>query len=233
MNILQRIARAIIHSSFKASVRTIEIFNDLSVYQAKSEELRKMPEGTLGRDIVHCLDTHGLRLVPGYESHDLKHVLLGFEMNPVDEIRLQAFMLGNGNYSWASFAIFFFGAIFLPDMWTMFIRDYRCGQRSAPIKDWTIEQYARSSTTTLREVINNYQPKPRIDRGGVFQTGIALSVSLGSMGMIVSLPFLFSSNLADLIGAGCAFVGGAVIACAGLVSMAISRKQQFSSTKSL
>ena len=71
-------------------------------------------DGTLGKDIANCLEKNNLRFVPNYESHDLKHVLLDFKMTPVDEIRMQAFMLGNGNYSIPGFAIFIFGALLLP-----------------------------------------------------------------------------------------------------------------------
>ncbi|HYE55154.1 MAG TPA: hypothetical protein VD996_09935 [Chitinophagaceae bacterium] len=53
-----------------------------------------MPEGTLGKDIADCLQKHRLRLVPKFESHDLKHVVLNFQMTPADEIRMQAFMMG-------------------------------------------------------------------------------------------------------------------------------------------
>src|SRR5688572_30678993 len=120
MNIFQRIARVIIKQSFHLSVWTIGQFHDVALYEKKTRQLKALPDGTLGNDIARCLEKNGLRLVPKYESHDLKHVLLDFEMTPVDEIRMQAFMLGNGNYSIPSFAIFIFGAFFLPDLWVTF-----------------------------------------------------------------------------------------------------------------
>ncbi len=42
-------------------------------------------------------------------------------------------MLGNGNYSIPSFAIFIFGALLLPDLWTTFYKDYINGRNSKPI----------------------------------------------------------------------------------------------------
>ena len=115
MRILKIAARTIIKKSFNLSVRTIEQFNGMKLCEQKVDELRKLSEGTFGNDIAKCLDDHKLRLVPGYESHDLKHVLLDFKMTPVDEIRMQAFMLGNGNYTLPCFAILTFGAVLLPD----------------------------------------------------------------------------------------------------------------------
>lgn len=61
------------------SVWTIEQFHDIALYEQKARQLQTLPEGTLGKDIAKCLEKNGLRLVPKYESHDLKHVLLDFK----------------------------------------------------------------------------------------------------------------------------------------------------------
>ena len=90
MNIFQHKSRTIIKNSFHLSVWTIEQFHDIVLYEQKAKKLQELPNGTLGKDIANCLDKNGLRLVPNYESHDLKHVLLDFKMTPVDEIRMQA-----------------------------------------------------------------------------------------------------------------------------------------------
>src|ERR1044072_2341793 len=118
MNIFQLISRTIIKKSFHLSVWTIEQFHDIAVYEQKARKLHELPDGTLGKDIANCLEKNNSRLVPNFESHDLKHVLLDFKMTPIGEIRLQAFMLGNGNHKIASFAIFIFGALLLPDLWS-------------------------------------------------------------------------------------------------------------------
>lgn len=47
------------------------------------------------------------------------------------------------------------------------------------------------------------------------------AVIAGIGGMLFSLPFLFSANIQAIIGAGFPFVGGAVLAGFGLVSLAI------------
>lgn len=79
MNILQKIARQIIEKSFNFSVWTIEQFHNKNFYVQKVENLRKYPKGTLGNDIAKYLDDNKLGLVPNYESHDLKHVLLDYK----------------------------------------------------------------------------------------------------------------------------------------------------------
>ena len=222
MNIFQFLARAIIRRSFHLSVWTIEQFHDIALYEQKTKELKTLPEGTLGKDIADCLEKNGLRLVPNYESHDLKHVLLDFKMTPVDEIRLQAFMLGNGNYSIASFAIFIFGALFLPDLWKTFYRDFINGRNSKPISTWTIEEFAHCQTSTLREIVFNYSSassQKQFDMGSLIKFGAYTAIVTGTFGMIFCLPFLFSSSLADLVGAGFPFLSGAIMASAGLITL--------------
>jgi len=222
MNIFQFIARAIIRRSFHLSVWTIEQFHDIALYEQKAKLLNDLPDGTLGKDIANCLEKNGLRLVPNYESHDLKHVLLDFKMTPVDEIRLQAFMLGNGNYSIASFAIFLFGALFLPDLWKTFFRDFINGRNSKPISNWTIEEFAHCQTSTLREIVFNYSTtssQKQFDMRSLIKFGAYTAIILGTFGMLFCLPFLFSSSMADLMGAGFPFLSGAIMAGAGLITL--------------
>ncbi|MBN8684222.1 MAG: hypothetical protein J0L99_16365 [Chitinophagales bacterium] len=227
MNILQIIARTIIKKSFHLSVWTIEQFHDIAIYEQKARQLQELPDGTLGKDIAKCLEQNNLRLVPNYESHDLKHVLLDFKMTPVDEIRMQAFMLGNGNYSVPSIAIFIFGALFLPDLWITFYKDYKNGQNSKPIKTWTIEEYAHCQTSILRQIVLNYSKSQQtgFDMKQLVKFGAYTAIMLGTFGMIFCLPFLFSSNMADLVGAGFPFVGGAIIASGGLITLSNLTRQ--------
>lgn len=221
MNVFQHLSRAIIKRSFHLSVWTIEQFHDIALYEQKVRQLKELSDGTLGKDIANCLEKNGLRLVPNFESHDLKHVLLEFKMTPVDEIRMQAFMLGNGNYSLPSFAIFIFGVIFLPDLWTTFYKDFVNGQNSKPISTWTIEDYAHCQTSALRQIVLNYSPTRQniFDMRSLTRFGAYAAICLGIFGMLFCLPFLFSSSLPDLVGAGFPFAGGAIIAGAGLITL--------------
>jgi hypothetical protein len=229
MNILQKIARRIIKMSFDFSVSTIELFNDMELYNQKVSELRDLENGMLGKEIADCLDNHKLTLVPNYESHDLKHVLLDYKMTAEDEIRMQAYMLGNGNYTIPCFAILGFGAILLPDLWSTFYQDYKKGRKSIPISNWKIEDYAKSNINELR--LKLYKPETEkqtvMNLKSITKFGAFASIIAGIFGMIFCLPFLFSSNLADLIGAGFPFVGGAILIVGGLLTLSnLSRTEK-------
>ncbi len=228
MNILQKISRRIIKLSFEASVSTIEYFSKMDKYYQQVDELRKLENGTLGKEIANCLDDHKLTLVPKYESHDLKHVLLDYKMTAEDEIRMQAFMIGNGNYSIPSFTIFFFGAILLPDLWLTFYSDFKKGRHTLPISKWTINDFANRPISKLRtELAQPARQKINvIDMKRLTQFAAMATVLAGVFGMLFCLPFLFSSNMADLVGAGFPFVGGAILVVGGLLTLSILTKEK-------
>ncbi|MEQ8477285.1 hypothetical protein [Fulvivirga sp.] len=228
MKILNKFSELIIKKSFHFSVWLIEQFHSMKVYDEQLEKLRALPNGTLGREIANCLDSHKLNLVPGYESHDLKHSLLNYKMTPVDEIRMQSFMIGNGNISLPSIAIFTFGFILLPHKWIQLAKDFYLGLNSKSIKNWTIDAYADKDLESLRlEVMMTDKIEIRVQplMQKVAYLGSLAAMILGGLGMIYCLPFLFSSLVEDLIGAGFPFVGGAILFIGGLISLSINSKK--------
>jgi hypothetical protein len=227
MHSLQRPSHWFIRTLFHLVVRIICFFYNMKPYEEKVAAWRNFPEGTVGRDIARCLDDNKLRLVPHFESHDLKHVLLGFKMTVVDELRLQAFMIGNGNRTVASFVIFAF-AVLLPDQWPSFLREFHRGRKALPISSWTIEEYAHQSTSAVQFQIFEKQitPKPIFDMGAITMAGAFTAIAAGLFGMLFCLPYLFSSNVADLLGAGFPFVGGAILLVGGLITLSTLVKEK-------
>ena len=227
IHFLTKIPERIIKLSFHLAVRFIERFHDMSTYDEKVRQLSMMERGTLGKDVADCLEKHNLRLVPGFESHDLKHVLLKYEMNPVDEIRMQAFMLGNGNITVVSIAIVIFGFVLLPHKWFQFYRDFKLGLVSKEIKNWDLTTYASFHTHALRLKVLGMKDKAQV-RAAVLNkmsvVGSLVAMVSGGLGMLYCLPYLYSPIMEDIVGAGFPFVGGAVLFSAGLISFSIAGK---------
>lgn len=216
----------IISRSFHLAVSVIERFNNMEPYQQKAVDLHNMPPGTLGHEVARCLDEHKLRLVPGYESHDLKHTLLGYDMTPIDEIRLQAFMLANGNISWPSVVIFLFGCLLLPYKWPVFIQDILRGYQALPIKDWTLDEYAPKDLQQLRQQVFDTEVTSPSIFSKLTYTACIFSMLAGGLGMLFCLPWLFSPVLEDLVGAGFPFVGGAILFVGGLIGLSMQSRKE-------
>jgi hypothetical protein len=146
-------------------------------------------------------------------------------MTPVDEIRMQVFMLGNGNISIPSLAIFLYGFILMPYKWNQFYKDFKLGLFSKSIKTWTMEQFAGKQTKELRgQVVNTRQEIDVVKK--LASIGSFSAIIAGLFGMIYCLPYLFSLILEDLIGAGFPFVGGAILFASGLISLSIQNKRK-------
>ena len=56
--------------------------------------------------------------------------------------------------------------------------------------------------------------------------GLSLGfILIGLFGMLFCFPFLWSANMADLVGAGFPFVGGSILCAAGLIAFALNNRQ--------
>lgn len=228
MKVSKSLSEIIIKKSFDFSVYVIETFNDISNCENKVEELRKLPIGTIGREIANCLDEKKLNLIPNFESHDLKHILLDFEMTPIDEIRMQAFMLGNGNNTFPCVAILTFGTLLLPKYWRVLHKDYKRGKNTKPISDWNIQDYAEKKILESREMIklDNYKELNKFTIKNTLRYVAFAFIFIGIFGMMFCLPFLFSSSIIDLIGAGFPFIGGSILTIGGLIALTNLTKQE-------
>lgn len=96
------------------------------------EQLRKLEPGTVGREIADMLDSKHYRLIPKFEDHDLKHVVLGFAMTRRDEIMMQAYLAGNGNRTLPCI-VFLSIAIIYPGLWRDLIVQYQSGKKRKSI----------------------------------------------------------------------------------------------------
>ena len=104
----------------------------------KLNHLRSLQLGTVGREIAEILDSKQYRLIPKFENHDLKHIVLEYEMTMKDEIRMQAYLIGNGNFTFPCL-IFFSLGIFYPTIWKDLLNEYQKGKTSKSIHFLTLD----------------------------------------------------------------------------------------------
>jgi len=113
------------------------LFQSSSKTQLK--ELSLLPEGTIGNDIFKMLNNHNLKIIPKFEEHDMKHIILGYSMSSIDEIRMQAYLFGNGNHS-ISCILFLASGIVFPEYWNTFYKDYKKGKNAISISNLTLDE---------------------------------------------------------------------------------------------
>lgn len=102
-------------------------------YQQKLADMRDLPVHTVGFELAQMLDQHQLELIPKFEEHDLKHLILGYGMSTEEELGMQAYLLGNGSRK-ASCILFLSSALLLPGLWKYLYLEYKKGQSKVSIK---------------------------------------------------------------------------------------------------
>lgn len=113
-----------------------------------------MPSGTLGKETAVTLKEHQFHLIPSYEMHDFKHVLLNYPMTGIGEIQMQFFALGNGNLFPTTWGIIAIGLILFPHKIGVFLKEYKRGKRCANITHWRFEDLVHQNIVYLRSLLN-------------------------------------------------------------------------------
>lgn len=117
------------------------------------DNLAQYPEGSLGKDIYTFLDHTKLRLIPKVESHDVFHVLLGFETSIKEESCLQFTLFGNGKRSMPMLACTAVSLLLWPEHWGDFYRSYKMGQNAVRFHDLEFEKLLKMPTFRVRECL--------------------------------------------------------------------------------
>lgn len=97
------------------------------------EELEQLPEGSLGNDLFHFLTFNHFTFLPHFETHDVKHVLLGYNASGKEEACMQYFYIGNRHYSSASIVSAIASFILMPEHIFSFIKAFKRGRKALPI----------------------------------------------------------------------------------------------------
>ena len=92
-------------------------------------DLGALPLGSLGRTVADSLAAQGHTLLKGYENHDFEHILFGYDMSLVGEVRLQAYLLGAGYSGKYGLVLLLFAGVVMPDYWRIFWHDYTLGRK--------------------------------------------------------------------------------------------------------
>lgn len=118
------------------------------------EQLRQLPEGTLGREVAHFLDDNGFQPLNSGDwiqrTHDVWHVVAGLSPTENDELILQAFT--RSQVFRPSSAILVLAGLLvqkcsLPDV----IRGIKNGKMSKKLIDWDIESDWATPLDEVRE----------------------------------------------------------------------------------
>jgi ubiquinone biosynthesis protein Coq4 len=129
MNTLKKIrAATLVWLTHKVALPALLIIRRPKEFPYNMQQLQALPEGSLGRELALFIRSNGLHLLRYYEKHDIKHVLFGYPSTEEGEVCLQYFMLGNGHVSFPVLITTIFGALFMPEYYSLFRQAYKRGR---------------------------------------------------------------------------------------------------------
>jgi hypothetical protein len=139
----------------KIALPLLKIVRQPAIFTYTKEQLRLLPQGSLGNDLFHFLEKRDLPLLKHYARHDLKHVLLNYDTTDEGEACLQTFMLGNGRVSFPVLATVLYGFITMPEHWKKMQLAYQQGRSSNPFHRWKWNELLQEQTSDLKNKIFN------------------------------------------------------------------------------
>jgi ubiquinone biosynthesis protein Coq4 len=121
------------------------------------DQLRQLPRDTWGYCTAAFLDREGYGFLPNYEQHDALHTLLGYDTSTEGELRVQAFMVGNGTASFAGRCLFLLGRLLVPELDRDLRPHVHRGRNSEPV-DW--QQISSLMVVPIESVRQRVAPSP-------------------------------------------------------------------------
>jgi ubiquinone biosynthesis protein Coq4 len=123
-----------------------------------NEVLAHCPQNSLGFYALQFLRDRQIDFFKGYEVHDLKHVLLGFDTDVRGEIMMQYFELGNGNRSLVVWIVIIFGTLLVPEYIKIYFQAYKKGRQSKSLNSVFLEHELNTSLALLRQRLHLLTP---------------------------------------------------------------------------
>ncbi len=116
------------------------------------DEMRQLPEGTLGKDVAQFLDAQNLSLLPKYEVHDTLHVLLNYGTTPKEELKLQGFMMGNKSVTFGGKVLFAISLVVKPEYLKEIRQEMKRGKKAKSIKEIQFTEILALETEEIRRL---------------------------------------------------------------------------------
>lgn len=131
-------SRMLVLLTHSIALPILKIIRRKKVFPYSMENLSALPYETVGNELWQTLNANNLRLLPYYEKHDIKHVVLQYPFTDEGEVCLQFYMLANGRISFPVLTTVLYGIITMPEYYSSFKAAYRRGQLAADLQnmDW-------------------------------------------------------------------------------------------------
>ncbi len=125
-------------------------FHQSTIWRLTSSDLLQLASNSLGFHIGCFLLKHDLELQDQAETHDVFHVLTGYDTSSLEEIGMQFWLCGNGKRSFPLYSAMAAGLLFYPDKFHYLMDCLYLGKRSNSIHNLDYLELLQQSVESLR-----------------------------------------------------------------------------------
>lgn len=122
-------------------------------WQFNEKQLLSFDQDSLGRTLGEFYYTHGFRMIPKMENHDVYHLITGLGTNIQDEIAMQYLLFGNGKRSAYLLGVLTLGTLVFPEYYKTYLNAYRKGQDMKAFHHWDFEELLWQNFDHLKDFI--------------------------------------------------------------------------------
>lgn len=149
--------KLLVFLAHKVGLPYFKLFRKKPSFPYSAHELSQMPETTVGYQMHLFFEQNNIGLLPYYEKHDIKHIILNYPPTEEGEVCLQTFMLANGRITIPVFIAVAYGWLTMPEYWNSFKKAWVRGRKNISLNDLN---WFALVPQNKEEAINAYiQPK--------------------------------------------------------------------------
>ncbi|MCG8577044.1 MAG: hypothetical protein MI810_19340 [Flavobacteriales bacterium] len=118
------------------------------------QDFAKMPINSLGRKLYEYLTQNRISYKPNLVRHDVKHILLGYEMKMPDELHIHAFLMGNRSHNLMGTIYVAVCLVFVPEQFFKLKKDYLRGKAAVPFRSVDFRNFLQTDLKLCRKQLN-------------------------------------------------------------------------------
>jgi ubiquinone biosynthesis protein Coq4 len=120
----------------------------------KVQELCTMLPGSFGRELGEHMQRYKIDFIPGFEEHDMKHLLLGYPLSVRGEMLLSAFEFGTGNRSFMTLGVFLPALIVAPELWPDLVKQFKRGRANKQVRKIHLKSQLNCQLSEVQNKLN-------------------------------------------------------------------------------
>jgi len=117
------------------------------------KDFSKFPKNSLGYCLYDYLQSKNIPFKPNLIRHDIKHVLLNYEMEMPDELKIHAFLIGNRSYNLMGIIYLSICTIIVPEVLPKLITEYKRGRQATCLKNTDLQNHIYQDIQEVRQLL--------------------------------------------------------------------------------